>query len=143
MNQKMDAITSQKVMSNSLRHAVRTAGGARPPLMGQWSTAAPPIGITLAGERRLGRACPRCRPRREWSCGAPPPTPRVVPIEVGGVRAAIDYAPAESTTAMFGGNFNWRGPLWLATSGPASAHQTGWTGLVADLIRPQHERYRR
>jgi hypothetical protein len=62
----------------------------------------------------------------------------VVPIEVGGVRAGIDYAPAESTTAMFGGNFNWRGPLWLATTGPASAHQTGWTGLVADLIRRQH-----
>jgi hypothetical protein len=34
-------------------------------------------------------------------------------FEVGGVRAGIDYAPAESTTAMFGGNSNWRGPLWF------------------------------
>lgn len=25
----------------------------------------------------------------------------------------VDYAPAESTTAMFGGNSNWRGPVWL------------------------------
>jgi hypothetical protein len=34
-------------------------------------------------------------------------------FEVGGIRAGIDYAPAESTTAMFGGNSNWRGPLWF------------------------------
>jgi Mannosylglycerate hydrolase MGH1-like glycoside hydrolase domain len=30
-----------------------------------------------------------------------------------GVNASIDYEPAESTTAMFGGNSNWRGPLWM------------------------------
>jgi hypothetical protein len=34
-------------------------------------------------------------------------------FEVDGVRAGIDYEPAESTTAMFGGNSNWRGPLWF------------------------------
>ena len=34
-------------------------------------------------------------------------------IEVEGVTASIDYEPAESTTTMFGGNSNWRGPLWL------------------------------
>ena len=28
-------------------------------------------------------------------------------------RATIDYEPAESTTAMFGGNSNWRGPIWF------------------------------
>ncbi len=27
--------------------------------------------------------------------------------------ATIDYEPAESTTAMFGGNSNWRGPVWF------------------------------
>jgi hypothetical protein len=30
-----------------------------------------------------------------------------------GITAAIDYEPAESTTAMFGGNSNWRGPIWF------------------------------
>lgn len=25
----------------------------------------------------------------------------------------VSYAPAESTTEMFGGNSNWRGPIWL------------------------------
>jgi hypothetical protein len=34
-------------------------------------------------------------------------------LNVQGVRAGIDYEPAESTTAMFGGNSNWRGPVWF------------------------------
>jgi hypothetical protein len=25
----------------------------------------------------------------------------------------VDYEPAESTTGLFGGNSNWRGPIWL------------------------------
>ena len=27
--------------------------------------------------------------------------------------AAIEYEPAESRTAMYGGNSNWRGPVWF------------------------------
>jgi Mannosylglycerate hydrolase MGH1-like glycoside hydrolase domain len=34
-------------------------------------------------------------------------------LDVEGLRATIDYEPAESTTSMFGGNSNWRGPLWF------------------------------
>ena len=34
-------------------------------------------------------------------------------IDVAGYRATIDYEPAESTTGMFGGNSNWRGPVWF------------------------------
>ena len=34
-------------------------------------------------------------------------------LDVEGIRASIDYEPAESTTAMFGGNSNWRGPVWF------------------------------
>jgi hypothetical protein len=34
-------------------------------------------------------------------------------LDVEGLQASIDYEPAESTTAMFGGNSNWRGPLWF------------------------------
>ena len=34
-------------------------------------------------------------------------------LKIDGVRAAIDYEPAESTTEMFGGNSNWRGPVWF------------------------------
>jgi hypothetical protein len=36
------------------------------------------------------------------------------PYVLGAVPgASIDYQPAESTTTMFGGNSNWRGPVWL------------------------------
>jgi hypothetical protein len=34
-------------------------------------------------------------------------------IQVDGHQASIDYEPAESTTPMFGGNSNWRGPVWF------------------------------
>jgi len=34
-------------------------------------------------------------------------------IDVGEIHASIDYEPAESTSAMFGGNSNWRGPIWM------------------------------
>jgi hypothetical protein len=34
-------------------------------------------------------------------------------LEVEGVTASVDYEPAESTTPMFGGNSNWRGPVWF------------------------------
>ena len=37
------------------------------------------------------------------------------PLEVdfGGVRARLDYEPGESTSGLFGGNSNWRGPVWF------------------------------
>ena len=34
-------------------------------------------------------------------------------LNVEGLSATVDYEPAESTTGMFGGNSNWRGPLWF------------------------------
>jgi hypothetical protein len=34
-------------------------------------------------------------------------------FEVEGIHASVDYEPAESTTDMFGGNSNWRGPVWF------------------------------
>jgi hypothetical protein len=34
-------------------------------------------------------------------------------LDVEGMRSTIDYEPAESTTGMFGGNSNWRGPIWM------------------------------
>ena len=37
--------------------------------------------------------------------------PYVLPF--GGREYRVDYEPAESTTALFGGNSNWRGPIWF------------------------------
>jgi hypothetical protein len=34
-------------------------------------------------------------------------------FDVCGQHLSVNYAPGESTTSMFGGNSNWRGPVWL------------------------------
>jgi hypothetical protein len=34
-------------------------------------------------------------------------------LEVDGMSHCVDYEPAESTTGLFGGNSNWRGPVWF------------------------------
>jgi hypothetical protein len=34
-------------------------------------------------------------------------------FHAGGQEYRVDYLPAESDTGMFGGNSNWRGPIWM------------------------------
>ena len=34
-------------------------------------------------------------------------------VDVGGQEYRVSYLPAESDTGMFGGNSNWRGPIWM------------------------------
>jgi hypothetical protein len=34
-------------------------------------------------------------------------------LYTGGQEYRVDYLPAESNTGMFGGNSNWRGPVWM------------------------------
>jgi hypothetical protein len=34
-------------------------------------------------------------------------------LHVDGQEYRVDYLPAESNTGMFGGNSNWRGPVWM------------------------------
>jgi hypothetical protein len=34
-------------------------------------------------------------------------------MDLGGMHATVDYEPAESTNFLFGGNSNWRGPVWF------------------------------
>src|SRR5262249_17775257 len=34
-------------------------------------------------------------------------------LEVNGQEYRVDYEPGESTTGLFGGNSNWRGPIWF------------------------------
>ena len=41
-------------------------------------------------------------------CGASPSRCRLE-----GREFTLDYEPAEATSAMFGGNSNWRGPVWF------------------------------
>jgi hypothetical protein len=34
-------------------------------------------------------------------------------LRIGSFEAAVDYEPGESTSDLFGGNSNWRGPVWM------------------------------
>ena len=34
-------------------------------------------------------------------------------LNLDGQEYRLDYEPGESTTNLFGGNSNWRGPIWL------------------------------
>ncbi len=34
-------------------------------------------------------------------------------IDIGGHLSRVDYEPGESTSSLFGGNSNWRGPIWF------------------------------
>jgi len=38
-------------------------------------------------------------------------TPYVLPV--GGEEYRVEYAPGESVSGLFGGNSNWRGPVWF------------------------------
>jgi hypothetical protein len=37
-------------------------------------------------------------------------------LKVDGQQHSVNYEPAESTTDIFGGNSNWRGPVWFPTN---------------------------
>jgi hypothetical protein len=34
-------------------------------------------------------------------------------LEANGSQYTVEYAPGESTSGLFGGNSNWRGPIWF------------------------------
>ena len=38
-------------------------------------------------------------------------------FDVNGQEYRVNYLPAESDTGMFGGNSNWRGPIWMPVNG--------------------------
>ena len=44
------------------------------------------------------------------------PTTRMS-CNAGGQEYRVSYLPAESDTGMFGGNSNWRGPIWMPVNG--------------------------
>jgi hypothetical protein len=38
-------------------------------------------------------------------------------VSAGGQEYSVSYLPAESDSGMFGGNSNWRGPIWMPVNG--------------------------
>jgi hypothetical protein len=51
-------------------------------------------------------------------------------VRVGEQEFSLDYAPGESTTGLFGGNSNWRGPIWFPVN-----------YLLVDALHHYHEFY--
>jgi mannosylglycerate hydrolase MGH1-like protein len=51
-------------------------------------------------------------------------------LELDGRSHSVDYEPAESTTGLFGGNSNWRGPIWFPVN-----------YLMVQALRRFHEYY--
>ena len=79
-------------------------------------------------------------------------------FNLGGQEYKVQYLPAESNTGMFGGNSNWRGPVWmpvnaLADSGLLNLYQfygddfkvecPDRFGKIHDLVRSGKEIARR
>ncbi len=48
-------------------------------------------------------------------------------VNIDGASLTIDYEPAESRTGLFGGNSNWRGPVWMPVN-----------MLLAEALRTLH-----
>jgi hypothetical protein len=76
--------------------------------------------VALVGHDRLPRVLERLGDEREFlsphGVRSVSAAYRGHPFEFwqdGQVVATIDYEPAESTTSLFGGNSNWRGPIWF------------------------------
>ena len=50
--------------------------------------------------------------------------------EIAGQRFEVDYQPAESRAGLFGGNSNWRGPVWMPVN-----------FLIIDALRHYHRHF--
>ena len=128
------ALTAVVIDENDLQHAL-TMGKQFANLLGREGlTDTAKLRETRGAARRAGRPASAAQPGRPGPAGAaarlavqrgrvlvPARPARAVglaprypyELDVEGIRASIDYEPAESTTAMFGGNSNWRGPVWF------------------------------
>ena len=56
-------------------------------------------------------------------------------VDVGGMDFAVGYEPAESQSGLFGGNSNWRGPIWF----PLNVLIVGALLRYADVLGEEFE----
>jgi hypothetical protein len=59
-------------------------------------------------------------------------------IWLGGEAHSVDYEPAESTTGLFGGNSNWRGPVWFPTNYLLIEALRRYARFYGDDLRIEH-----
>ncbi|MCP3716736.1 glucosidase [Paraburkholderia sp. CNPSo 3281] len=58
-------------------------------------------------------------------------------LNVGGQEYKVQYLPAESNTGMFGGNSNWRGPVWMPVNLLIVRALTNLYGFFGDEFKVQ------
>ncbi|HSL60068.1 MAG TPA: hypothetical protein VK866_19635 [Acidimicrobiales bacterium] len=54
---------------------------------------------------------------------------------LGGEAHTVQYEPADSTTGMFGGNSNWRGPIWFPTNAMIIRSLLAYHAAYGDELR--------
>jgi hypothetical protein len=59
-------------------------------------------------------------------------------LEVGGLTAEVDYEPGESTSGMFGGNSNWRGPVWFPLNFLTLVSLRNWDTWMGDDFKVEY-----
>jgi hypothetical protein len=60
-------------------------------------------------------------------------------LRIGDAEAVVDYEPGESRTGLFGGNSNWRGPVWFPLNYlviESLAHWDDWFGADLRIEHP-------
>ena len=56
-------------------------------------------------------------------------------MQLDGQEYRLDYEPGESTTDLFGGNSNWRGPIWCRSTSSSSRRCGNITSTTATRSR--------
>ena len=59
-------------------------------------------------------------------------------LQLDGFSSTVDYEPAESTSGLFGGNSNWRGPIWFPLNYLVIESLARWDGWFGEELRVEH-----
>ena len=59
-------------------------------------------------------------------------------LDLGGLTASVDYEPGELTSGLFGGNSNWRGPVWMPTNYLAIVSLWNWDSFMGNDFRVEY-----
>jgi hypothetical protein len=59
-------------------------------------------------------------------------------LDLGGFVAQVDYEPGESTSGLFGGNSNWRGPVWFPLNYLAIQSLRNWDAWMGDDFQVEY-----